>query len=169
MHTHPRSNHAGKSRKREVIPDDELLYDPELDDEDERWVRDQRLRNSGSGPAIMHASLSSHDVVGPQSTAGRPKVVAEPNSDAILSCPACMHILSIDCQQYVVTSFARVMCFPLTSFFSHGVVYRHDLYTSQFRAMFVSNCVVVKGERLTFKQKKSRPGKKPKVRFALPV
>ena len=41
---------------------------------------------------------------------------------------------------------------------------RHDNYENQFRAMFVVNCVVVRGERLAFKQnKKQTPRKSPKM------
>lgn len=45
------------------------------------------------------------------------KVKKLPNSDATLSCPACMTTLSMDCQ-------------------------KHEIYAHQYRAMFVSNCVV---------------------------
>ncbi|GAQ91532.1 hypothetical protein KFL_008020020 [Klebsormidium nitens] len=44
-------------------------------------------------------------------------------SDAVLSCPACFATLCIDCQQ-------------------------HELYSNQFRAMFVTNCKVKEGEVL---------------------
>jgi hypothetical protein len=44
-------------------------------------------------------------------------------SDAVLSCPACFATLCIDCQQ-------------------------HELYSNQFRAMFVTNCTVKEGEVL---------------------
>ena len=40
-----------------------------------------------------------------------------PSSDATLSCPACMTTLTMDCQ-------------------------KHEVFAHQFRAMFVSNCVV---------------------------
>ncbi|KAK3848645.1 MAG: E2F-associated phosphoprotein-domain-containing protein [Linnemannia gamsii] len=46
-------------------------------------------------------------------------------TDAILSCPMCLTQLCFDCQQ-------------------------HDVYTHQFRAMFVEHCRVVETERLRF-------------------
>ncbi|OAQ30980.1 hypothetical protein K457DRAFT_72685 [Linnemannia elongata AG-77] len=46
-------------------------------------------------------------------------------TDAILSCPMCLTQLCFDCQQ-------------------------HEVYTHQFRAMFVENCRVVENERLRF-------------------
>ena len=38
-----------KSKRREVPSNDDLLYDPDLDDEDEEWVRKQREKNRGRG------------------------------------------------------------------------------------------------------------------------
>lgn len=48
-------------------------------------------------------------------------------SDAVLSCPACLTTLCIDCQ-------------------------RHELYVNQYRAMFVRNCTIVESERLRYEQ-----------------
>eukprot|EP00058_Branchiostoma_floridae_P021577 XP_002607067.1 hypothetical protein BRAFLDRAFT_57355 [Branchiostoma floridae] len=67
---------------------------------------------------------------------GKPKAQPAPNSDAILNCPACMTTLCIDCQ-------------------------RHELYQTQYRAMFVLNCNVIRAERLRY-PKKSRGSKKQK-------
>ncbi|XP_019615568.1 PREDICTED: E2F-associated phosphoprotein-like [Branchiostoma belcheri] len=69
-------------------------------------------------------------------SAGKPKAQPAPNSDAILNCPACMTTLCIDCQ-------------------------RHDLYQTQYRAMFVLNCNVIRAERLRY-PKKNRGSKKQK-------
>lgn len=51
---------------------------------------------------------------------------AMPSSDAVLNCPACMTTLCFDCQ-------------------------RHESYRTQYRAMFVMNCTVVKDEILKYK------------------
>ncbi|XP_008101595.1 E2F-associated phosphoprotein [Anolis carolinensis] len=51
---------------------------------------------------------------------------AIPNSDAVLNCPACMTTLCLDCQ-------------------------RHESYRTQYRAMFVMNCTVIKEEILKYK------------------
>ncbi|XP_053143137.1 E2F-associated phosphoprotein isoform X2 [Hemicordylus capensis] len=63
---------------------------------------------------------------------------AIPNSDAVLNCPACMTTLCLDCQ-------------------------RHETYKTQYRAMFVMNCTVIKEEILKYKgplNKKTKRGHK---------
>lgn len=82
---------------------DELFYDPEMDDEDEKWVNEQRRDCIFPG-----ASKDGKD--GSQ-------VKPLPLSDAVLNCPGCMTLLCLDCQ-------------------------RHEIYNTQYRAMFVKNCVV---------------------------
>merc|ERR1712037_825578 len=57
-----------------------------------------------------------------------------PSSDAVLNCPACFTVLCLDCQ-------------------------KHELYQSQFRAMFVVNCVVDGTQRLKFPLKSNKKGK----------
>ncbi|XP_066488158.1 E2F-associated phosphoprotein [Tiliqua scincoides] len=54
------------------------------------------------------------------------KLPAIPSSDAVLNCPACMTTLCFDCQ-------------------------RHESYRTQYRAMFVMNCTVIKDEILKYK------------------
>ncbi|XP_032999613.1 E2F-associated phosphoprotein [Lacerta agilis] len=54
------------------------------------------------------------------------KLPAIPSSDAVLNCPACMTTLCLDCQ-------------------------RHESYRTQYRAMFVMNCTVIKEEILKYK------------------
>ncbi|XP_030070968.1 E2F-associated phosphoprotein isoform X2 [Microcaecilia unicolor] len=61
---------------------------------------------------------------------------AAPNSDAVLNCPACMTTLCLECQ-------------------------RHESYKTQYRAMFVMNCTVVKEEALRYQE----PQKKKKKRY----
>ncbi|CAN7995427.1 unnamed protein product [Ixodes hexagonus] len=84
---------------------DDLLYDPELDDEDEKWVNEQRRVSM-----FPDASTSSKEG---KASGAKPL----PTSDAVLNCPACMSVLCLDCQ-------------------------RHEIYNTQYRAMFVKNCVV---------------------------
>jgi len=61
-----------------------------------------------------------------------------PNSDAVLNCPACFTVLCLDCQ-------------------------RHEIYKTQYRAMFVINCTVDTTQRMSFplKTKKGGRSKKP--------
>nr|XP_033807238.1 E2F-associated phosphoprotein isoform X2 [Geotrypetes seraphini] len=67
---------------------------------------------------------------------------ATPNSDAVLNCPACMTTLCLECQ-------------------------RHESYKTQYRAMFVMNCAVMKEEVLRYqepqKKKKKHCRKKQKM------
>ena len=49
---------------------DELLYDPDADDEDEKWM----------------VSQEGHKIA--------------KNSDAVLNCPSCMTVLCVDCQRH---------------------------------------------------------------------
>ena len=71
-----------KSTQHPVIDDDELLYDPEMDKEDEMWVQGQR----------QYASQKLQQK-GKKSKAGNP------TTDAVLNCPACMSLLCLDCQR----------------------------------------------------------------------
>ncbi|NXX89245.1 EAPP protein, partial [Centropus bengalensis] len=65
------------------------------------------------------------------------KPSAVPNSDAVLNCPACMTTLCLDCQ-------------------------RHESYKTQYRAMFVMNCIVNKEEILKYRKKQKKSRKKMK-------
>ncbi len=69
--------------KRSVISNDDLLYDPDMDNEDQKWVDDQRRKASGTSKR-------------PSQTPGK-----VPSSDAVLNCPACMVTLTRDCQRCV--------------------------------------------------------------------
>ncbi|XP_029454798.1 E2F-associated phosphoprotein [Rhinatrema bivittatum] len=66
---------------------------------------------------------------------------AAPSSDAVLNCPACMTTLCLECQ-------------------------RHESYKTQYRAMFVMNCTVVKNEILQYKpaQKKQKKHRHKKLK-----
>ncbi|XP_072546489.1 E2F-associated phosphoprotein isoform X1 [Salminus brasiliensis] len=61
-----------------------------------------------------------------------------PSSDAVLNCPACMTTLCLDCQ-------------------------RHEKYRTQYRAMFVMNCTVSKGEVLRYKAAKQKNRRRKKA------
>jgi len=63
-----------------------------------------------------------------------------PNSDAVLNCPACFAVLCLDCQ-------------------------RHEIYRTQYRAMFVMNCSVNTKVKMKFPLK----AKKSKKKSQLPV
>ncbi|XP_054714569.1 E2F-associated phosphoprotein-like [Uloborus diversus] len=61
---------------------DELLYDPDMDDDDEKWINEKRRSY------IFPADKSNKQV--------KPL----PNSDAVLNCPACLSLLCLDCQRH---------------------------------------------------------------------
>ena len=65
--------------ERRALSNDDLLYDPEMDDDDERWVTSQRQRYQPAAGDVTARRL--------------------PNSDAVLNCPACMSLLCLDCQR----------------------------------------------------------------------
>ncbi len=67
--------------KHTVVSNDDLLYDPGMDEEDQRWVDRQRQRG-------RHTDITGRG--------RRHKVVT---SDALLDCPACLTTLCLDCQR----------------------------------------------------------------------
>ena len=105
--------------KDESEVNDDLFYDPNADDEDQKWADDLRKKYTNQNVA-------------------KNKEQKMPNSDAVLNCPACFMVLCLDCQ-------------------------RHEIYDSQYRAMFVLNCTVDHSQQLKYpKQEQKRKGKKKK-------
>ncbi|CAF0839789.1 unnamed protein product [Didymodactylos carnosus] len=58
---------------------DDLLYDPEQDDEDEKWMSNERIKSRG-GQTNVSSSLG--------------------DTDAVLNCPGCMILICHDCQRH---------------------------------------------------------------------
>ncbi|XP_063900949.1 E2F-associated phosphoprotein-like [Zophobas morio] len=79
-----------------------------MDNKDALWVLEKRKEMAGSSNYISSVVLS--------------------NSDAVLNCPSCLCLISLDCQ-------------------------RHEKYKTQYRAMFVLNCTIVLRETLRFTPK----------------
>ena len=68
--------------KRKQLTNDELLYDPDIDDDNEKWMQKQRQAYQ------------------PKASSNKEKKSKRPaNSDAVLDCPACMTTLCLDCQR----------------------------------------------------------------------
>ena len=65
------------------LSNDELLYDPGADDDDEKWVQNRRRSYQPNS----------------QASSEKEKKKPLPNSDAVLDCPACMTTLCLDCQR----------------------------------------------------------------------
>jgi len=115
-----------KKEKQKFQTNDELLYDPNLDDEDQRWMDD--LRRTYNTPGAS-SGLKKKENIG---------VKPLPNSDAVLNCPACFVVVCLDCQ-------------------------RHEIYKTQYRAMFVMNCSVVFDEVMKVPVKAKKKGKNKKI------
>lgn len=92
---------AAMERLKEIEKNDELLYDDEEDEDNEKWVKEHRKIVRGQD-------------------------VPEGEADGVLSCPGCMVELTRDCQ-------------------------RHEIYKTQYRAMFVSNCQL-DGEKMAIEK-----------------
>ncbi len=111
------------------MTNDELLYDPNIDDENQRWVdkqrqkyRNQQTKNQPHDKTTGTDPCSHNNDGNASSSSSVPK---QPKSDAILNCPACLTTLCLDCQ-------------------------RHELYHNQYRAMFVLNCTIIRSEHLKY-------------------
>ncbi|GBC02931.1 hypothetical protein RclHR1_00490017 [Rhizophagus clarus] len=99
-----------KQAQRKKLTNDELLYDSELDNQDELWMKKKLSRYSSKAKQKISTSKSSEIPGG---------------TDAILSCPLCFTPLSYHTQ-------------------------RHELYSNQYRAIFVENCKIIKTEKLLY-------------------
>ncbi|XP_027028225.1 E2F-associated phosphoprotein [Tachysurus fulvidraco] len=76
-----------RQKQRNILTNDELLYDPDEDDRDQAWVDAKRKEyRSRRRPA--------------SSANRRNQTQCLPSSDAILNCPACMTTLCLDCQRH---------------------------------------------------------------------
>ena len=71
------------------MTDDDLFYDPDADDDDQRWIDDLRMSYAGD----------SKKSTARQENAKR-GVKGLPTSDAVLNCPACFTVLCLDCQKH---------------------------------------------------------------------
>lgn len=77
----------------------DLFYDPNLDDEDEKWVSAMRRRLEGhKGVNELDEQVTEPSPKqGDKGQGSQKKVIG--SSDAVLNCPACMVTLSLDCQR----------------------------------------------------------------------
>lgn len=79
-----------KKEKRRILSNDELFYDPTLDDQDQEWV--DRKRRSYQLKKKRHNNET-----------GMPSLPQPlPQSDAVLNCPACLTTLCMDCQRHEI-------------------------------------------------------------------
>ena len=76
-----------------IISNEDLFYDPEMDDADQRWVDAHRAR--------CRPSVTSSLAPGTSRKRRVDQLTKPATSDAVLNCPACMVVLCRDCQRYV--------------------------------------------------------------------
>lgn len=149
---------AGNSladNKHKVLSNDELFYDPEMDEKDQIWMDKRRLNpqlfysktKKSKTPKNHTEKKTDNDGDANASTSKNTKRKKKqmltnrraPRSDAVLDCPACMTTLCIDCQ-------------------------KHATFPHQYRAMFVMNCTIDFAERFKYPRDTDRK-KKRKVAF----
>ncbi|XP_003748626.1 E2F-associated phosphoprotein-like [Galendromus occidentalis] len=81
----PAQPNGGSSQKTAEDANDDLFYDPDEDEDNEKWAQRQRQQS------IFPASSSA-------------RVEPLPRSDAVLNCPGCMTLLCRDCQAHETKS-----------------------------------------------------------------
>jgi E2F-associated phosphoprotein len=100
-----------------ILPQSDDLFDDQADDEDEAYVY-KYLRSGVTEPITIVPQMKSSNTLPLSSIPKRQIKALKPrNSDAVLSCPYCFHIVCMDCQQ-------------------------HEYYKNQYRAMFVMGVIV---------------------------
>lgn len=104
---------AKRHAKRPVLSNDALFYDPDIDEDNQRWVdkqRDLKGRNpfdefgediSGGSGAAGRASAESGPAAAAAAHNAKRGMAPAPASDAVLNCSACMSTLCLDCQRFV--------------------------------------------------------------------
>ena len=99
------------TKKRAHYTNDELFYDPNLDDEDESWVNKQRktckkivspLKNEQIPKSILKPSSTDSTTPSTSQQTNVKITYSDAKTDAILNCPCCMTVLTMDCQRYSI-------------------------------------------------------------------
>ena len=123
-----------ESTQRKIVSNDDLFYDPEADDVDQSWVDSVRKSYQMPKPGGNVSKL--------------------PNSDAVLNCPACFtgEIRKLFVSMIKMT-FLSVLCLDCQ---------RHEIYKTQYRAMFVINCTVDTTQKMSFPLKSKKGGRAKK-------
>ena len=137
----------------EVGKGEELFFDEDMDTKDADFVR-----------RVLHRNFSGK--MPPRPPTLDPKVAeARSRSDAILSCPCCFSIVTIDCQRHsrcVPPSAAARARSP------HTPSPRRS-HRNQYRAMFVQNCVVDKLHFLPVRHARPLTSNRNRIRLNLHI
>lgn len=95
----------------------DLLYDPEEDKINEKFAKHlQKVSQNGEAGATT--------------------------TDAILNCPGCMSLLSLNCQRSVTPDQLYALLF-VNLLYHVNIHRRHFKYKTQYRTMFTFNCKVM--------------------------
>ncbi|VDK45816.1 unnamed protein product [Anisakis simplex] len=124
MMKNKRKRQEGQNKKEVENDEDVQFYDPNEDDDNELWVEEHRKRLG------MLPIRSTRD----ESTSKEREKKLDDDTDAVLSCPACLTLLTRQCQ-------------------------RHEFYRDQYRAVFVENCKVIGEESLFLPESSARKRK----------
>lgn len=88
--------------KRKHYTNDELFYDPDADEEDAKWAAEKRSPTVTTSVKPIKSILKKPNA---KTTIATTTTTAS-KSDAVLNCPCCMNMLTMDCQRYL--SFFRL-------------------------------------------------------------
>ncbi|XP_037787964.1 E2F-associated phosphoprotein-like [Penaeus monodon] len=96
--------------KRRILSNDELFYDPQMDDRDQQWMDAKRRSYQ-----IKKKRRSSNP--------GKGDPQPLPQSDAVLNCPACLTTLCMDCQRHAIynNQYRAMFVFNCTVDWSEGL------------------------------------------------
>lgn len=111
-----------KKIKRPIPSNDELFYDPEMDDHDQKWI-DQQRRAYQPKPTSVVAKQQQGQ------TPGKPRPL--PLSDAVLNCPGCMSLLCLDCQRHATYSHQYRAMFVMNCTPDMTEVLHHTMLTKK--------------------------------------
>ncbi|KAG0713003.1 E2F-associated phosphoprotein [Chionoecetes opilio] len=78
-------------RRRKVLSNDELFYDPTMDERDQEWVNQKRR-------SYQPRERRPGRTLGVENN----NTIQLPPSDAVLNCPACLTTLCMDCQRHEI-------------------------------------------------------------------
>jgi len=98
------SDEEESTRDRKKLSNDELLYNPDADDDDEKWMAKQ---------ARKHEKAKT--------------------SDAVLNCPACMTVICVDCQRHTTYQHQYRAMFTMNCTVDSENVLKYKKKTTQKR------------------------------------
>jgi hypothetical protein len=92
------------TKKRAHFTNDELFYDPDMDQKDEDWLNKQRAtcrKIKMQKQASVEATKASTSSTANELNEAHIASYSDARTDAILNCPCCMTLLCHDCQRFL--------------------------------------------------------------------